>query len=145
MTTRIGTSYFVSREAAFAHYALQGEDESFVSDRIADGVIKIGKPAILTGERLLIIDDGRRYAIEYEERRNDVERARARIYQTQLWQKDKPMDPDTALREIRTILAQDNALDIFDQDRLRELVHGLDEWLTKGGTLPLAWDRDRKA
>ena len=53
MTTRIGTSYFVSREAAFAHYALQGEDESFVSDRIADGVIKIGKPAILTGERLM--------------------------------------------------------------------------------------------
>jgi len=24
-------------------------------------------------------------------------------------------------------------------------VRGLDEWLTKGGTLPLAWDRDRKA
>ena len=143
MTTRIGTSYFVSREAAFAHYALQGEDESFVSDRIADGVIKIGKPALLTGERLLIIDDGRRYAIEYEERRNDVEREFSHVleYQTQLWRKDKPMDPDTTLREIRTLLAQEH----FDRERLCELVRGLDEWLTKGGTLPLAWDRDRKA
>jgi len=143
MTTRIGTSYFVSREAAFAHYALQGEDESFVSDRIADGVIKIGKPAILTGERLLIIDDGRRYAIEYEERRpaHDDHFAVVDRDFPHVIKERKLMDPDTALREIRTLLAQEH----FDRERLCELVRGLDEWLTKGGTLPLAWDRDRKA
>ena len=142
MTTRIGTSYFVSREAAFAHYALQGEDESFVSDRIADGVIKIGKPAILTGERLLIIDDGRRYAIEYEERRpaHDDHFAVVDRDFPHVIKERKLMDPDTALREIRTLLAQEH----FDRERLCELVRGLDEWLTKGGTLPLAWDRDRK-
>ena len=129
MTTRnrIPTSYFISREAAFAYYALQGEDKSVVSDKIADGLVKIGKPPILLGERLLVIDNGCRYAIEYEEHK--------------LWRKDKPMDPDTTLREIRTLLAQKH----FDRERLCELVRALDEWLTKGGTLPLAWDRDRKA
>ena len=55
------------------------------------------------------------------------------------------MDPDTALREIRTLLATERFDDIMDTERLHDLVRGLDEWLTKGGTLPLAWDRDRKA
>jgi hypothetical protein len=87
MTTRIGTSYFVNREAAISYYALQGEDEPAVSDKIASGLITIGKPAILLGERLLIIDNGRRYAIEFEERRNDVEREFSHVlaHQTQLW------------------------------------------------------------
>ena len=143
MTTRIGTSYFVSREAAIAYYALQGEDESTVGDKIADGLVKIGKPAILTGERLLVIDDGRRYAIEYEERRpaHDDHFAVVDRDFPHVIKERKLMDPDTALREIRTLLAQEH----FDRERLCELVRGLDEWLTKGGTLPLAWDRDRKA
>jgi len=64
-------------------------------------------------------------------------------YQTQLWRKDKPMDPDTALREIRTLLATERFDNIIDTERLHDLVRGLDEWLTKGGTLPLTWDRDR--
>ena len=146
MTTRIGTSYFVSREAAFAHYALQGEDESFVSDRIADGLVKIGKPAILFGERLLVIDDGRRYAIEYEERRPAYDDHFAVVDRDfpHVIKERKLMDPDTALREIRTLLAAERFDDIMDTERLHDLVRGLDEWLTKGGTLPLAWDRDRK-
>jgi hypothetical protein len=53
------------------------------------------------------------------------------------------MDPDTALREIRTLLATERFDNIIDTERLHDLVRGLDEWLTKGGTLPLTWDRDR--
>lgn len=54
------------------------------------------------------------------------------------------MDPDVALKQIREILAEE----FYNQDdyefymtRLGTLVHGLDEWLSKGGFLPKDWRR----
>lgn len=62
--TRFGTSYFVSHAAAVSYYAEQHEPASAVDRKIAAGEIHIGKPPLAEGQRLLIIDGGRRYAVE---------------------------------------------------------------------------------
>jgi hypothetical protein len=56
------------------------------------------------------------------------------------------MDPDANLREQRELTARIiRALDFseplraVDVNRLAELVTALDEWLTRGGFLPVAW------
>lgn len=59
------------------------------------------------------------------------------------------MDPDVALADIRAdvaaILTPNNPLDVWDQidiaDKLAERVSALDEFLSKGGFLPKAWQR----
>jgi len=52
------------------------------------------------------------------------------------------MDPNAALREIRWALSdwRDGIKDEANFDRLAEHVEALDEWLTKGGFLPGAWE-----
>jgi hypothetical protein len=60
---RIGTSYFVSRNAAI-HYYFPFDTTAAVDRKIAAGEIHIGKPDRPLGCRLIVIDDGRRYAIE---------------------------------------------------------------------------------
>lgn len=64
------------------------------------------------------------------------------------------MDPDANLKEQRELAAKiirgtdesddrllSEKMDEFvtDADRLAELVQALDEWLTKGGSLPKGW------
>ena len=48
------------------------------------------------------------------------------------------MDPNAALAEIRAILSRDD-LDLMDYERLADLIAALDEWITRGGYLPAAW------
>ena len=71
MTTRYGTANFVSFTKACDYYKGQGYDELTPAElereiraKIEDGEIAIGKPDLEPGDRLLLIDDGTRYAIE---------------------------------------------------------------------------------
>lgn len=60
------------------------------------------------------------------------------------------MDPNTALTNLRNLVARIEHLldadhDVEDSD-LSELVdtfYGLDQWISKGGFLPRAWDVSR--
>lgn len=49
------------------------------------------------------------------------------------------MDPNAALEEIRALIAASEPEDL--DDRLVELIEGLDGWLTRGGFLPRQWAR----
>ena len=69
--TITGTSHFVNFTKACDYYKGQGYDELSVSElerfvraKIEDGEIDLGKPDVKVGERLLLIDDGTRYAVE---------------------------------------------------------------------------------
>lgn len=69
--TITGTSHFVNFTKACDYYKGQGYDEltpaeleRVVRAKIEDGEIYLGKPDVAPGERLLIIDDGTRYALE---------------------------------------------------------------------------------
>ena len=64
--TRYGTAHFVSKAAAITYdqpYHYEDVVEA-VERKLADGEIHIGAPKLKPGERLLIIDEGTRYAIE---------------------------------------------------------------------------------
>jgi hypothetical protein len=64
---RIGTSYFVSRNAAI-HYYFPFDTTAAVDRKIAAGEIHIGRPPLMKpGEYLRVIDDGTRYEINSEE------------------------------------------------------------------------------
>ncbi len=58
-----GTSHFVSLPAAVRDYADYGSDRAQVEQKIAEGQIHIGPPAVKPGERLITIDAGSRYAL----------------------------------------------------------------------------------
>lgn len=66
--TRIGTAYFVSKASAILYYsdyeltAIDAIDT--VNRKLAEGSIHIGKPPARPGDRVVIIDNGTRYAIE---------------------------------------------------------------------------------
>lgn len=69
--TITGTSHFVNFTKACDYYRDQGNDEltpaeleRLVRDKIAEGEIDLGKPDVPVGARLLLIDNGTRYAIE---------------------------------------------------------------------------------
>jgi hypothetical protein len=64
--TITGTSHFTSRAAAVAyyvpyHYPIASEA---VDDMLARGEIHIGEPTLRPGERLVLLDGGRRFGIE---------------------------------------------------------------------------------
>lgn len=66
-----GTSHFVNFTKACDYYKGQGNDDLSPADlelliraKIDDGEISIGKPDMPVGARLLLIEDGCRYAIE---------------------------------------------------------------------------------
>ena len=70
---RIGTAHFVNFTKACDYYRNQGNDEltpaeleKLVRAKIEDDEIQIGQPTLKHGERLLVIDGGTRYAIEWE-------------------------------------------------------------------------------
>lgn len=57
------------------------------------------------------------------------------------------MDPDEALRELRTIVARVQAeqrLSQADVERGAELFSGLDGFLSGGGFMPVAWHTARR-
>jgi hypothetical protein len=68
--TIIGTSFFVNFTKACDYYKqynewlTPNEVMQAVDAKIHDGEITLGKPDLNAGERLLLIDDGCRYAIE---------------------------------------------------------------------------------
>lgn len=54
------------------------------------------------------------------------------------------MDPNAALAALRADIASYNlGLDGVDVELIISHFYALDEWLTKGGFLPDAWDTDR--
>lgn len=68
-TVTVGTSYFVSMKAAVEYYMpYEGNDWNdaltAVEHKLAQGDIHIGKPPLQPGDKLLIIDEGTRYAIQ---------------------------------------------------------------------------------
>lgn len=62
----VGTSYFVSRELAIRYYRPYHYEDTTraVGAKLAGGEIHIGKPPLQPGDKLLIIDEGTRYAIQ---------------------------------------------------------------------------------
>jgi hypothetical protein len=71
--TIIGTPHFVNFTKACDYYRdyvpsrTPAELERNVRAKIAEGEISLGKPDVQVGERLLLIDNGTRYAIERED------------------------------------------------------------------------------
>jgi len=63
---RHGTNYFVSLTAANRYYGPYGFAPADVRAKVTIGEIKIGKPEVKPGERLVLIDQLTRYAIEDE-------------------------------------------------------------------------------
>lgn len=63
--TRVGTSYFPSRIAAIRYYKPYGCDDTgeTVDRKLAEGEIHIGKPTLLPGQRLTLIN-GTRWCVE---------------------------------------------------------------------------------
>ena len=63
----VGTSHFVSLEAAIRYYREYDLDSAEVARKIADGEIHIGAPELLMGQKLIKIDNGLRYGLEGED------------------------------------------------------------------------------
>jgi hypothetical protein len=63
MTTRIGTSHFVSLDTACRYYADYDLNREQVEAKIKAGEIHIGPPACKSWQRLEIIDRGTRYGL----------------------------------------------------------------------------------
>jgi len=69
--TIMGTCHFVSRQHAIKYYRSYEFSDDMrqaipkdVDLKIGEGLIRIGKPTLRKGERLLVIDNGCRYAVE---------------------------------------------------------------------------------
>ena len=68
---RVGTSHFVNFTKACDYYRDQGCDEltpaeleRLVRGMIGEGEISLGQPDLKPGQRLVLIDNGTRYAVE---------------------------------------------------------------------------------
>ena len=64
--TRWGTGYFTSKEAAVSYFSMQNIDQQGVEDKLRRGEIRVGYPPLKAGQRAVVIDDGKRFAIEEE-------------------------------------------------------------------------------
>lgn len=64
MGTQWGTAYFVSLPAACRYYLPYGFSPRDVDEKIKAGEIHIGQPEVKPGQKLVIVDEGTRYAIE---------------------------------------------------------------------------------
>jgi hypothetical protein len=53
------------------------------------------------------------------------------------------MDPNEALQDIRATMAAYFNGDTDDFEHILDRVEALDEWLSKGGSLPYAWSENR--
>lgn len=63
MTTKTGTPYFISFNAACNYYKSYGDTPDTVKRKISNGEIHIGKPPLKPGQSLEIIPDENRYMI----------------------------------------------------------------------------------
>lgn len=69
----VGTNHFVSFSAACSYYSDQEEGLSpkelgqLVKEKLLDGSICVGPPSLKDGQKLRLIDEGRRWAIEEQE------------------------------------------------------------------------------
>ena len=68
---RVGTSHFVNFTKACGYYKDQGCDElspseleRLVRGMIDEGEISLGQPELKPGQRLVLIDNGTRYAVD---------------------------------------------------------------------------------
>jgi hypothetical protein len=59
-----GTCHFLSNSAAIRYYRTQETDAVAVRQKIEEGGIKIGKPPARKGSKIVLIDEGTRYAYE---------------------------------------------------------------------------------
>lgn len=66
MSTRYGTSHFVTRAAACRYYAKQGITPQDVANKINAGEITIGEPLTLAAPGRVRLDADGRYWIEEE-------------------------------------------------------------------------------
>lgn len=70
MATQWGTSHFVDRKSAALYYRDYADDRNMmkayalVQRKLKAGEIHLGKPQVKAGEKLILIDGGKRYAIE---------------------------------------------------------------------------------
>ena len=63
-TTTWGTCYFVNHEAAVKYYgAYELDAAKAVETKLKEGSIAIGKPMLRSGQTLIVIDGGTRYAV----------------------------------------------------------------------------------
>lgn len=66
--TRFGTSHFVSMDKAIEYYnpyaASYADVVKLVERQLAEGEIHLGLPEVKAGQRVVVIDEGTRYAIE---------------------------------------------------------------------------------
>jgi hypothetical protein len=60
----VGTSNFVSPEAAVEYYRPMRFTRADIDRKIAEKEIIVGRPDIKPGQRLIVIDGATRYAIE---------------------------------------------------------------------------------
>lgn len=65
---RIGTAYFRSLTTAAQYYRDTTGNDGYrtASKKLAEGEIYIGRPPCDPGERVVLIDNGTRYAIEVQ-------------------------------------------------------------------------------
>ena len=67
--TTWGTSHFVSLAAAIRYYRDYGYTDEQIIYKLENGEVRIGKPLELKlGDRVVLIDNGTRYAIEESKR-----------------------------------------------------------------------------
>jgi hypothetical protein len=71
--TRVGTCHFVNHAMAVRYYRSQGFETvadaiAAVDQRLRDAEIFLGQPPLKHGDRLLAVDNGTRYAIEFNEK-----------------------------------------------------------------------------
>lgn len=60
-----GTHHFIDYKAAITYYRTFEENpREVVRCKLNNGEIKLGPPPVKSGERLITIDDGNRYAVE---------------------------------------------------------------------------------
>ena len=64
---RIGTACFVDENAAARYYSDMGFTLEDVRRKAAAGEISFGKPTLKPGERIILLDGGTRYGIEWDE------------------------------------------------------------------------------
>lgn len=65
---RVGTAHFVTKRRAISYYRDYEGDTTAAREavyrKLSAGEIFIGPPKLKPGEKLVVIDEGRRYAVE---------------------------------------------------------------------------------
>lgn len=54
------------------------------------------------------------------------------------------MDPNATLTELRSLVVNHEGNTTPEHDQLVELFSDLDEWISKGGVLPAAWQGETR-